>query len=122
MGIPSFKKDLIQYYSLFANSEKSGENKLMLVTAAGIIYGTLIQLNESEPKDTKDAELIAYITNQHAKEYCSKYQLSNDVSLPGGDGGIGLKDVSIKSANGTFCLPFLFVFYDQVIAATIGNI
>ena len=122
MGIPSFKKDLIQYYSILTNSEKLGDNKLILVTAAGIICGTLIQFNEFESNDTKDAELIAYITHQHAKEYCSKHRLSSDVPLQGCDGGVGLKDVTIKSANDTFSFPFLFIFYDQIIAATIGNI
>lgn len=124
MGIKSFKKELIQKYSFLTTAEGMETNKVILVTAIGIIQGTFLQLpDESETSNTITNDLLmAKLTERFAEDYRSDNKIAEDEPLPGNDGGFCLKDVCIKSANATFNLPFLFIFYDQIIAATIGNI
>ena len=124
MEIKSFKKELIQKYSFLTTTEGMETNKVILVTAIGIIQGTFMLLpDESETTNTITNDLLmAKLTERFVDDYRSENKIAEDEPLPGNDGGICLKDVCIKSANTTFNLPFLFVFYDQIIAVTIGNI
>lgn len=124
MEIKSFKKELIQKYSFLTTTEGMETNKVVLVTAIGIIQGTFMLFpDESETSNTITNDLLmAKLTERFAEDYRSDNKIAEDMPLPGNDGGFCLKDVCIKSASATFNLPFLFVFYDQIIAATIGNI
>ncbi|WP_313577658.1 hypothetical protein [Lacrimispora sp.] len=119
----TFKKGLIQKYSFLTISEEYENSKLLLVTAIGIIQGTLVLFhNDSESSaGTCDISTISKITESFVKVYRADNHIDNNELLPGNDGGIGLKDVIINSADAVFNFPFLFIFYDQIIAATIGN-
>ncbi|WP_313584969.1 hypothetical protein [Lacrimispora sp.] len=120
----TFKKGLIQKYSFLTISEEFDNSKLLLVTAIGVIQGTLVfSHDESESIGaTSNIFTMAKITENFVKVYRTDNHIAKDELLPGNDGGIGLKDVIIKSANAIFNFPFLFIFYDQIIAATIGNV
>ena len=79
-------------------------NKVILVTAIGIIQGTVMQLpDESEASNTITNDLLmAKLTERFTEDYCSDNKIAEDEPLPGNDGGICLKDVSIKSDPSDF--------------------
>jgi len=122
MEIPSFKKNIIHQYSLLSSADGMEKNYIILATATGIIKGRIIPPNEAPITDTSTVEeLLLNVAEECAKNYRSDNQIPDNQMLPGSDGGISLKDVSIKLSYGTFSAPFLFVFYDQIIGVSVGN-
>lgn len=98
MEIKSFKKELIQKYSFLTTTEAMETNKVILVTAIGIIQGTVMQLpDESEASNTITNDLLmAKLTERFAEDYRSDNKIAEDEPLPGNDGGFCLKDVCVK--------------------------
>lgn len=118
MGIPSLKKQIIQnFFGITLLQKEFGNNQLILVTSLGLIAGTSININEDAT-----STLLLDLTDQFANDYIEKNALDKDNPLNGNDGFISLTDVTIKTSHATFNLPFLNVFYDQIIGVTIGNI
>ncbi len=121
MNLPSLKKVLIQKYSFLATTDELGNNNLILLTATGIISGKAIQ-DVPEDQDLSSDDVMSKISLEIAKQYRADNGIGDDESLTGNDGFICLKDVQIISGTKTINLPFLTVFYDEVIATTLGNI
>ena len=112
----SLKKSLIINLSDSTLVEGLEQNKLVLVTAFGNIVGK--PLNDKDLEHTDDNKnFLPIMVELFSKEYLK------DKTADGNDGYIILKDVKITSpSNTTTNLPFLVVFYDQIIGVTIGNI
>ncbi|MEG2255099.1 MAG: hypothetical protein RSC33_07215 [Vagococcus sp.] len=121
MNLPSLKKILIQKYAFLTTSDELRANNLILLTAAGTIIGKMI-LDDPENQDTSSDNLISKISAEFATQYRTDNGIGDEEYLTGNDGFICLKDVQVISGVKTTNLPFLAVFYDEIIAATLGNI
>lgn len=124
MNHSSLKKSLIIAMSCVPKVEGLEENNLILTTSAGIISGKVP--SEQEIDDENSLYGILYKICDNTKEEYLK-NISSTASEPvivGNDGYIILKDVKIRStsSNAITHMPFMVVFYDQIIGVTIGNI
>lgn len=118
----TFKKDLIvQFANMVQNDEDI--SSIVFVTPSGLISGTPI--NSNIPfEELEDSDYIGAISNLNKKfynEYKSEYSIPENESLNDNDGVILLKDVIIKSGNTSFSLPFLELFFDQIIGISLGK-
>lgn len=113
----TLKKEIIKTFAFGTDIDLFPGNSIILVTAAGLICGTL---PEEEPTGDKlsDAHIhIAMITA--AKE---KHKSEND-ELSGNDGFLTLEDVTIRSGNKVIAtFGGLTVFYDQIIGVALGKL
>ena len=118
MGITSLKKDTILAYSTLPSIEGLENNKLTLVTAAGIIIGTPVL-------DSPDADANVELLKKANKTIAEKYRQDNNIDtykpLDGNDGLLMLKDVTLIDGQTRNNFNFLNIFFDQIIAVTIGN-
>lgn len=118
MSISSLKKELITSYSLLPGIKELEHNKLTIITAAGIIMGTPL----SEDTDANDnITMLLTLNSKIANQYREQNNLTDSKRLPGNDGFIQLKDVTMITNSNVQNFMFLNVFYDQIIAVTIGN-
>lgn len=108
--------------SIIPDIKELENNNLILTTPAGIICGKLI--SEEEVQDGTSiqsafAKLCVSVKEDYFKETSSE---KTDVS--DNDGYIFLKDVKIKSTSTNMVtnVPFMIVFYDQIIGVSIGSI
>ena len=113
----SFKKGTISSYCAIPSMESLENNSISVVTAAGIILGTPIQNEESD----ENIQVFNTINDTLEKKYRDKYDLQ-DKQLPGSDGFFTLKNVKLITPGDTIKFNVLNIFYDQVIAITLGNI
>ena len=122
MDAPSLKKSIIIAMSTVPEVEGLENNDVILITSAGNICGKLIPVEEIENKTSYNA-VFANLCNQVKEDYL-KENPSAKSSLSGNDGYLILTDVKIKStsSNTTTQLPFLVVFYDQIIGVSVGSI
>lgn len=124
MNHSSLKKSLIIAMSCIPEVEGLEENDLILTTSAGIISGKVP--SEQEIDDEKSLYSVFYKICDNTKEEYLKNITSTDSEpvIVGNDGYIILKDVKIRStsSNTITHMPFMVVFYDQIIGVTIGNI
>lgn len=118
MKKPSLKKFMIRNYEKLPGSKEFPYHKLILITAAGMICGMPVDEDEDREK-----EEIGTLFQQNHESY-QKYRRENDIpehqTLPGNDGYIMLKDVSIMANNQITRLNSMVVFCDEVIGVTIG--
>lgn len=115
----SLKKFLINSFAQMPCIEGMKDNKLLLVTAAGTIYGTLV----TSVGDTVDTvNLLTSASERMASTYCEKNGISHNFFLDGNDGYIPLKDVTIRNGNTESTMPFLCVFYDQIIGISLAGL
>jgi len=121
MNIPSLKKMII---SKFANmASLTGSNKIILVTHSGVIAGDLAVLpGDADIGSLNNEELIYKIVDVTTEDYRSKFFPEYKGPLPASDGCISLKNVRIIVGAKTISLPFLTVFYDQIVGITFGHI
>jgi hypothetical protein len=127
MDRPSLKKDIVSMLSYATDTEELGKNDVVIITAFGIVSGRIPHIADPEdPKESDDSEepgLLDKITEELVKKYRERHGIGKDEKLPGNDGCLALKDVSIRTAaNNTFNLPELIIFYDQIIGIAIGNL
>ena len=118
MDIPSLKKHIIQDYSLIPLYDGMQDHKLILITAAGTIVGTPILKDD----DDESALSLAKMTAHYTSDYGEKYSLGDDFKALGNDGFLMIKNVEIINLNQKTHLPFLIVFFDQIIGVSIGDI
>ena len=111
MSIPSLKKETIVSFACLSDEKDLGNNKLVLVTTAGVITGTLAKSENFLSK------AVDHIIDQYRQD-----NGLDEKPLNGNDGLLSLEDVTIMSGSKTFNIPFLTVFYDQIIGVSIGNI
>lgn len=115
----SLKKCIITIFSNMPSIDGLEKNKVMLVTAAGIIYGTPAVLDD----DLNDpANLLCKSVKTFADAYREHNNIPDNTFLDGNDGAVTLKDVTICSENFKINTPFLCVFFDQIIGVSLGNI
>jgi hypothetical protein len=131
MEHPSLKKAIIAGFWNGVTQENLKGNALALVTAAGIIEGYPVTQEESEALKQKknfaemsDKEksvcMTSILTDSAERVYDENYKVNHPV--PGNDGYILLKNVTFRSANATYCLETLVVFFDQIIGVSFGRI
>lgn len=104
------KKAILAGYAHSLSIETFAKNRLILVTAAGIISG--IPVLDEEKSDLNVISLQTF--NSAAVEALSEYGSSKEDFIL-------LKDAHFEATSARIDLPALTVFCDQVIAATIGS-
>lgn len=117
LDINSIKKYIINSYSVIPTMEGFEKNSIIVVTAAGIIYGDVVLKNEED----NTVKLISKTTKIIVDNFKKEVGLEEEQSLPGNEGFFQLKNVSLLSNGVTTKLPILNIFYDQVIAFTVGS-
>lgn len=112
----SLKKTLIQNCFNAVNLEELKGNKVILITAAGMIIGTL-----SEDSDILADQIMLGINKSAIAAF--KEETGNE-EVGGNDGYVCLTDATVKStiSNYSFQVPVIDVFYDQIIGITVGDI
>lgn len=114
----SLKKHLAFAYCATPLINDLKDNKVIIVTPFGVITGSPV--TKDEPEGT--AKFFAELTNEYIKQYYEDNSLAPEHPLVGNDGCVVLKDVVLNSGTNTFNFKILNVFYDQIIAITIGNL
>lgn len=117
----SLKKEIIRFISATPEVEGFEKNKLILTTAFGLITGRFPDPEEMNDL-TNPTTVIAKLASCTAQTYKTNLSLSETDSLPGDDGYMYLVDVQVTSNTETFTLPFMIIFYDQIIGVSIANI
>ena len=113
----SLKKELITRFCALSTVEGLESNRVVLLTPAGMIIGDLITENE----ETETNSLLSNFSYDIAHGYREENNLP-DNPLDGSDGFLCLKNVSIKSGTATFNIPYMNVFFDQIVGVSLGNI
>lgn len=111
----TLKKDLIRQLAAMTSLETMKDSRLVLVTPAGMIIGTAIPKEEADP----DVASMTKVTTELARGYYKENRLPIDAPLEDNDGFFTLKNVLIQSGGTSAQIPFLVVFFDQVIAVSI---
>lgn len=107
MDKPNYKHSLIM---ACASACKSAQNKIYILTAAGIIEGTYIS------SGTEESLKSDVVYNFHNGLDKSARKISDSPSEE-----ILLKNAVVKSSSDQFSFEYLHVFIDDIIAVTIGN-
>lgn len=119
----SFKKYVIKMFSAMPCSEAFLQNEVCLVTALGIITGrfSLKHIPESESSGSLSEKTFhTQMFDEIFLNYCENYNIEPS-SLSGNDGAIVLNDVKILN-NGVIAeMNELVVFFDQIIAISLGS-
>lgn len=68
------------------------------------------------------SNLIAATCDKITCSYREDRNIPEGTMLDGNDGYIALKNVTINNGKNPFNIPFLCVFYDQIIGVSIGKI
>ncbi len=109
---PSIKKMMVvSVLELLANQSLQNK-KIILLTAAGIIKGRIFIQENSEQKFDSALWALSQAVSRSYEQYCP------DSPLPGNDGFLLLKDVTIEQAGTKTELDHMIVFYDQIIAVS----
>ena len=117
----SLKKHIINSLSNLSSDKPDnliGSNKLVFVTAAGIISGYPCEIKSKSNPSTFQG-LMSMFAGISLDGYEENIQSLKDINE--NDGFILLKDVTINNGPSTFSTPSFFLFFDQVIAVAIGN-
>ncbi|MBD5449698.1 MAG: hypothetical protein HDR28_06010 [Lachnospiraceae bacterium] len=113
----SLKKTLIRIYSAIPFMDKLKDQKLIIITHAGIITGIPIAKDECNEIDNEMASMSLMCIEGYRKEH----SIDESQPIDGNDGFISLKDVDFKSGALTCHFNILNVFFDQIVGITIGN-
>lgn len=113
------RQKLIEGLVHLLTTKELGNNVLVLVTPVGLISG--------KPADSSDI-LIAGEEPARSMLTVSQNEIMGtithallDPNTEYSEGAISLKDVSIQVGTTVFKLPFLTVFFDQIIGITIKD-
>ncbi len=117
----SLKKDMIVSYAMLTELDMFKSNKLLLVTAAGIITGYLTNSSKHDDDTTLSALALTTVNKQINTRYKEQLSMPLEQLLDGNDGFISLEDVTLLSGDKQSVMPFLNVFFDQIIAVTISG-
>ena len=119
MNIPSIKKHIVSGLSFGVSKEEMKGNALYILASAGVIMGTLI--DEIDYTDKIDStNFLPHATRALVDSYRKEYSLE-DVKFGGNDGYLILKDVTVVQGANKFNFGNLIVFFDQIIAVTLGS-
>ena len=110
----TLKKNIVRAMAIAPTMDVFAGNKVILVTAAGVISGVINQENPDQCENLGRAGLLTVLDN-----VVDSYGEEN---IDGNDGFVILSDVTmLTGTNNRVNLDTLIVFYDQIIAATIGR-
>ena len=104
----TLKKDLIRQFAAMTSLETMKDSRLVLLTPA-------IPKEEADP----NVASMTKVTSELARGYYKENRLPTDAPLENNDGFFMLKNVLLQSGGTTAQIPFLVVFFDQVIAVSI---
>ena len=126
LNIASLKKSVILGMANATTVDMFKENSVILLTAAGMISGKLIEKSDLESFDQTDKSALSTFTvatiAQKSKEEFDK-QSDSELNVTGNDGYIILKDVHVTNVSGqTMFFSALTVFFDQIIGVTLGSV
>ena len=116
----SLKKELTINMADLLTAEAMEKNKIAIITSIGLITGRYPTEKELEDKDNSNSALTKFCTNI-GNEYKKTLSLSETDKLPGDEGYLYLVDVVIKAPNQSYRLPFMIVFFDQIIGISMGS-
>lgn len=117
----SIKKRVIQLCSTLPEEEPLKNNKIVLLTSSSFIEGTLFSISPDSTEQVSKAYEIAYAAGRGILEGIKSFDFKPS---SGDDGYIALKDVRVRhfsTLNIIQPMPFLIVFYDQIVGVTLGN-
>lgn len=112
----SLKKELIVKFALSTTVEEMENNKLILLTPAGLVSGELVTESNSPEVQVLDA-----FTNKLATQYKEDNNIDEATYLDGNDGYLSLENVTINHGSSSIKMPFINVFFDQIIGVTLGS-
>lgn len=112
-----FKKFIATSASKLPLLEDLKDFNLVLLTGAGTIIGYPVSVDDTDVT----AQDLAKTFNHFANEYKNETNIDKDELLPQNDGMIYLKNVTVNNGLRTVHLPFLSVFFEDVIGITIGQ-
>lgn len=113
----SLKKHLSFAYCASPLVDGLKNNKVIIVTPFGVITGSPMSKNEPEGP----AKFHTELTIEYKKQYYDEHSLDPGQPLDGNDGYVVLKDVVLNTGTSTFNFKALNIFYDQIIAITLGT-
>ena len=113
----SLKKEIINSLSISPTVEGMSENKVTLVTAAGLITG----IPAVPPFSDKGVEFMDGLLKNLTNSYRTENSITANTRLDGNDGFVALTEVTLTSGNSVTSMNYLAVFFDQIIAVTIGH-
>lgn len=119
MDKPTLKKTMISSLFLSLKEPAFKDNKLQIVTSFGIIEG--LPFNPDDPNLEYEKKVFFDFVSGIAKVYLE--DLPAESNIDGNDGYLLLKDVVLRnfSSKNVTNLQTLVVFFDQILAVTIGT-
>lgn len=123
MNIPSIKKQIITHFCGLTQTDLLKGNKLILLTAFGIVSGELIFDVPDDSSEDINNKVLSNIIKRISDDYCADYSI--ELPTNGNDGCFLLKNVEILSSSTSqksISLAQLVVFFDQIIGVSVGNI
>ena len=119
--IPSFKKFFIGNYTSLTTYNDFKHKKIIILTATGIIEGTLSIKGQYPTNESR--ELLHISLDTISKNYKSTFNIESSAPLKGNDGLLALDNVTLITNNGAkINFENLIVFFDEIIAITLDNI
>lgn len=115
----NFSKMLLADFVEF--SSKIPDVNLIFITATGVISGKQITEKDLENPETNISAVFSFCQDT-AINYRKILQLSNDDTLPGDEGYIVLKDVSVQASDASIKMPFAVIFWKDIIGFSLGNL
>lgn len=116
----TLKKEIIFEFAdmVFQNNDFTN---IIFVTSTGLISGIPVAYTGEDKEHSDYFDDIAKLNHKISSEFKKKNSIPEGEFLDGNDGVLLLKDVTIKSGSATFNLPFLQLFFDQILGVTLGN-
>ena len=113
----TLKKELITKLLALPMIKELGDNKIIVITAAGMFIGTP-EIKESDVA----AKLFNDLISNLAEDYRKENSIPIDQPLNGNDGCIVLSDVTLLIGNVRNNIPVVTIIFDQIIGISFGNI
>lgn len=110
----TLKKQIVRHFAAATNIKELRGNKVILVTALGLISGKLCDPKSIE-EEISGASVMAALCDTVVEDYGPE-------NIDSDDGFILLTDVTIRTGgNVNVNIGNLVVFYDQIIGVSFGN-
>ena len=115
----SLKKDIIINLSRVPFLQGMDNNNVIIMTSAGTYSGKLIS---NEDDDSEIALPFANALSELADRYRQDNHIDKNTLLDGNDGYLILKDVQLRTNGPIINMPFVVLFFDQIVGISIGNV
>ena len=114
----SLKKDIILKLSMIPLLQGMENNNIIVMTSAGTYSGKVIS-NEDDASEL--AFPFANVISKLADQYRQDNHIDKNTLLDGNDGFLVLKDVQLRTNGAIINMPFVVLFFDQIVGISIGN-